>query len=70
LFYANKYQKATERYDNIGYDPSYLKALLNKGIALNKLGKYKEAIKWYDKALLIEPNAREIIQGKKCRKRY
>jgi tetratricopeptide (TPR) repeat protein len=53
LFYANKYQKATERYDNIVYDPSYLKALLNKGIALSKLGKYKEAIKWYDKALLI-----------------
>jgi tetratricopeptide (TPR) repeat protein len=28
----------------------------NKGLALYNLGKHEEAIKWYDKALEIEPN--------------
>ena len=30
-------------------------ALNNKGLALNNLGKYQEAIKWNDKALVVDP---------------
>ena len=33
-----------------------LYALNNKGLALKNLGKYQEAIEWYDKALKIDPN--------------
>ena len=28
----------------------------NKGLALDNLGKYEEAIEWYDKTLKIDPN--------------
>ena len=34
---------------------SYINALVNKGSALDDLGKYEEAITWYDKALAVDP---------------
>ena len=36
-------------------DPKNVFALNNKGLALNNLGKYQEAIDWYDKALVVDP---------------
>ena len=36
-------------------DPNHVNALNNKGLALNNLGKYEEAIDWFDKALEIDP---------------
>ena len=36
-------------------DPKDLDALNNKGVALNDLGRYEEALTWYDKALAIDP---------------
>ena len=31
-------------------------ALVNKGLALGRLGQYKEVITWFDKALVIDKN--------------
>jgi tetratricopeptide (TPR) repeat protein len=39
----------------IKIDPNYSSALSNKGIALDDLGKYDEAIESYDKALELDP---------------
>lgn len=36
-------------------DPKNITALVEKGISLDELGKYEEAINWYDKALQIDP---------------
>ena len=36
----------------------------NKGLALNNLGKYEEAIEWYDKALKIDPNDVNALNNK------
>ena len=40
----------------LAIDPNYTEALNGKGLALDSLGKYEEAITWYDKALGIDPN--------------
>ena len=37
-------------------DRHYVRALTNKGISLYNLGNYTGAIKYYDKALAIQPN--------------
>ena len=40
----------------LAINPDDFIALDNIGLALSYLGKYKEAIEWYDKALAIDPN--------------
>ena len=46
------------------YNLGYVTALSNKGLALNSLGKYQEAIEWYDRALKIDPNYVEASNNK------
>ena len=41
-----------------------LRALNNKGIALNNLGRYEEAIEYYDRALAIDPTLVESLSNK------
>ena len=41
-----------------------LDALYNKGIALDNLGKYQEAITYYDKVLAINPNYVDALNNK------
>ena len=38
--------------------------MYNKGLALGNLGKYQEAIEWYDKALKIDPNYVDALNNK------
>jgi tetratricopeptide (TPR) repeat protein len=40
--------------------------LTNKGLALSKLGKQKEALKVYEKALEIKPNSYDILYNYAC----
>ena len=48
---------ALHLYDEIlKVNPTHIKALNYKGLALASLGHYEEAISWYDKVLDIEPN--------------
>jgi tetratricopeptide (TPR) repeat protein len=39
----------------LAIDPHYGRALTDKGTALDKLGNYTGAIKYFDKALSIDP---------------
>jgi len=39
-------------------------ALYNKGLAFSNLKQYEDAIKWYDKALEVEPRNISILQDK------
>jgi len=48
----------------LAIDPKYKDALSNKGDALNSLGKYKEAITYFDKALAIDPKYKDALSGK------
>jgi len=38
--------------------------MTNKGIELNKIGKYNESITYFDKALAIDPKNNDAIKGK------
>jgi tetratricopeptide (TPR) repeat protein len=40
----------------LSVDPDYIPALLNKGSALHKLGRYQEAVNAYDDVLSRDPN--------------
>lgn len=48
-------------------DPNDAAALHNKGIVLDKMGKHQEALKYYDKALELDPRFKK---GKKLGKLY
>lgn len=37
-------------------DPNNVATWIQEGLALNGLGKYNEAIQWFDKVLQIDPN--------------
>jgi tetratricopeptide (TPR) repeat protein len=45
-------------------DPRYVKALNNKGNALDSLGRYQEAIECYDTALGIDPRDAQALFNK------
>ncbi len=64
-YYAKKYDKAIERYDRIlEQDLNDAKALNNKGIALDSLGRSQDAITYFDKALDIDPNDAYTLYNK------
>jgi tetratricopeptide (TPR) repeat protein len=50
------YHDAIKEYEKVLNDPNYKSALMNKGGALYLLGKQKEALEYFDKALEIDPN--------------
>lgn len=41
-----------------------LNTLFNKDLALSHLGRYEEAITYYDKALAIDPNYVDVLNNK------
>ena len=45
-------------------DPSFLSALHNKGLALDHLQRYDEALQSFDKALAIDPSYVNAINNK------
>ena len=45
--------------------PDFAEALNNKGIGFYNLGKYNEAIEYFDKALRIKPDDAEALNNKK-----
>jgi len=45
-------------------DPSDTNAMFNKGLALVMLGKYDDAIKYYDEVLSIEPDNKNAQQSR------
>ena len=49
--------------------PNDVYPLYRKGLAVDKLGKYDEAIECYDKALAIDPNYEPALNNKKIRRR-
>jgi tetratricopeptide (TPR) repeat protein len=46
------------------FNPNDSITLCNKGLSLDGLGKYDEAIKWYDKDLAINPNNVDALNNK------
>ncbi|KJV51565.1 TPR repeat family protein [Orientia tsutsugamushi str. Gilliam] len=48
----------------IKYNPNYAKAYYNKGVCLNKLEQYKEAIENYDLAIKYNPNDAKAYYNK------
>ncbi len=66
LFFRKKnYEKAIV-YNNkaLEIDPNFIKALVNKGVALDNLKRYDEAIQLYDKVLKIDPNDINTLNNK------
>ncbi len=56
---------AIQLYDEIlKVNPTHIKALNYKGLALASLGHYNEAIQWYDKVLDIDPNDISALNNK------
>ena len=41
-----------------------MEALANKGLALGNLGRYQEAIEYFDQAIAIIPDATETLNNK------
>ena len=41
-------------------DPKDPVALYNKGVMLSTLGRYQEAMTWYDKALAVDPKMQTL----------
>lgn len=58
-----RFSSAKEMIESLNFDNA---DNWNKGIAIHKQGKVKEAIKCYDKALEIEPRHKESLYNKKC----
>ena len=56
---------ALQLYDELlKVNPTHIKALNYKGLALASLGHYDEAILWYDKVLDIDPNNISALNNK------
>ena len=59
------FEKAIEDFDQvIKLDPNYICALIGKGESLQSLGRNKEVLEEYKKALKIDPNNEEAINRK------
>lgn len=55
---AFKLEEALEKYTQVlEFDPSYAKALNNRGVVYKKLGRYAEAVDDYTAAIDLEPSA-------------
>jgi tetratricopeptide (TPR) repeat protein len=55
------WEKSAECFeDAIQYDPSYCNAYFGKGLALNNMGKYEEAIESYNKCAALNPGYRKF----------
>jgi tetratricopeptide (TPR) repeat protein len=48
----------------LAIEPNNVDIFFNKGFALDNLGKYGEAITWYDKALAINPTYVDALNNK------
>jgi tetratricopeptide (TPR) repeat protein len=48
----------------LAINPKYLLSLIEKGDFLDSIGNYRLAISYYDKALAIDPNNAEALNGK------
>jgi tetratricopeptide (TPR) repeat protein len=60
-FNAEKYSDAIECFKKINQkDPSYIKALYNKGLCHMKLKQLKEAIKSFDKVIALDSKGYSI----------
>jgi tetratricopeptide (TPR) repeat protein len=60
-----KYGVAIAYYNRIlSKYPKEVRALINKGDALRKLGLFEESLEWYDKAIVLEPDKAEIWDKK------
>src|SRR5215469_11013199 len=65
LYNVGNYSQAIQYYDKaLAIDPHYVKALTNKGVALDNLGNYAGAIEYYDKALAIDPHYINALYNK------
>lgn len=59
LCMENKYDEAMKCYNKaLEIDPSFVKALDNKGFILYLQKNHTEAIKYFDKALKIDPSCK------------
>lgn len=59
------FKKANEFYDkSLNIKPNYIDALINKGIALEELGRFDEALETYDKALHFKPDDYNALSNK------
>jgi TolA-binding protein len=65
LYNARRYKDAFEAFTKLAgdYPGNYLSAYW-AGMSASKLRSYKEAIKWFDRALEVNPNYRPAINGK------
>jgi tetratricopeptide (TPR) repeat protein len=62
---SNRHQEALEYYDTVLIiDPNDVTALMNKAISLSHIGKYKDAIIFYDMAQTIDSKLKEIPLAK------
>jgi tetratricopeptide (TPR) repeat protein len=63
-FNKGEYDEAIKNYEVVLNDQNYFIALSNKGGALDGLGRHKEAIEWFDKALAIDPDNVKVLGNK------
>jgi len=63
-FDEQNFEDAINYYNEIIADKNFIRALYNKGLALDSLGNLVEAIRWYDKTLSFEPNGVDVLYAK------
>ena len=65
FYQSNEYELALKAYDTaIELKPDYAVAMVNKGVALDELGRYEEALKAYDKAIELKPDYADAWNNK------
>ena len=61
-----KVYKALKSFDRaLEISPSFAEAYYRKGVTLEKLRRYKEAIQCYEEALKLDPNLEKVKRAKK-----
>jgi hypothetical protein len=63
-FYNKEFDEAIKHYEMVLDDMNYFHATFNKALSLRNLGKYIQALTWYDKALSIDENYVKALRGK------